>query len=191
MKGILIATSIAVAATGAGSGCFPPCGEPTRAFGLEIEACGLCDATVDLSGGGRVSVVDSFHPGERAVRFVGPVTATFPVYADVGSEYSDGAWIEYVANCPGAPAVNRVRLDDGSLIVELQMPPFAGDDLVDHSQVLSLPPLPDPADPEDPYDPYDDGSPQYLTAVRVIAPAGADCVIDQFTVMYANACPAY
>jgi hypothetical protein len=186
MKRLLLAILLGAPAA---AGCVDPCGEPTAAFTLQTEACGLCNATLDTSGGGSVTVVDSFHPGERAVRFVGPVTVNFPVYADVGSTYSDGAWIEYVANCPGAPAVNRVRQGDGTMLVELVMPPFAGEGYVDHTQYLSVPPLPDPSDPPDPYG--GDYTPQYITQVRVVAPEGTDCVLDQFNIMYANACPGY
>jgi hypothetical protein len=176
----MIRNVLALLAAAVVGGCFP-CGDDSNAaFSLEVEACGLCNATVD-SEGGSVTVVDSFHPGEQGLRFVGPVTATFPVAVDIGADYQDGAWIDYIANCPGVPAVDRIVQPGGSLLVELRMPPFPGEGLVDHGQILSLPPLPGP---DDPYAP-DTGN---LTAVRVIAPAGADCVIDQFTIRYATAC---
>lgn len=74
---------------------------------------------------GDTEIVTTYHPGEHALRFLGPSVLQRGIDVPVYGEYQDGNWLEYTSDCDEAPTVRLQRRLDLSWEIVLELPtPF-------------------------------------------------------------------
>jgi hypothetical protein len=146
------------------AGCLPQ-EQPTLLFDERFE---VMPAPPRWSVVGELELVPTFHPAEHGLRFVTAAELTTPLGFTVWDEYSDGQWIEYSTSCGAPPTTWLEGQPDGSWWFAIELPPQGDGRPGEVDRIhASFPPVP-----------RAEWSGSRVTGLKVVAPAGGPCVID-------------